>query len=152
MSEAGLISSCGSNAAHTWPLGGAKGAELESAALCSSSLDSKGKQTCFRQTSPLMNDLHKDAPDWKRKESQPWKSRDKQTRVSSSEEKNRVNRVILVFTRNNGGRACACLGYFSYFRFHTTCSRKTNGSWRSSLKVGIKGLVSTGSTVTINIT
>lgn len=111
----GLISSCGPNAARMRPLGGAKGAKLASAPLCSSSLDSEGKQTCFRQTSPLMNDLHKDASDWKRKESQPWKSRDKQTRVSSSEEKNPVNRVILVFTCNNGGRACACLDYFFLF-------------------------------------
>lgn len=84
-----------------------------------------------------MNDLHNDASDWKRKESQPWKSRDKQTRVSSSEEKNRVNRVILISTRNNGGRACACLDSFSYFRFHTV----QEGQMGHDGNVGIKGLV-----------
>lgn len=33
--------------------------------LCLSSFHFKDKQTCFRQTSPLMNDLHKDGSDKK---------------------------------------------------------------------------------------
>lgn len=94
--------------------GGRQRPTLEAAPLRSTSLASKHKQTCFRQTSPLMNDLHKDASDWKRRESQRWRSGDQQTRVSSSEEQNGVNRVVLVVTHNNGGRACACLDSFLF--------------------------------------
>lgn len=64
--------SCISGDVCLWPLGGAKRQRWTHAPLCSA-FHSKGKQTRFRQTSPLMNDLHTDGSGEKeRKVSSCW--------------------------------------------------------------------------------